>query len=75
MTQAEINEAAQNNFEKEMQKHRRYFRKFGIFVLIYTDSNLANCKALFDEEIAPLLSPEVPKPVFPFEMARRYGLT
>jgi hypothetical protein len=75
MTQAEINEAAQNNFEKEMQKHRRYFRKFGIFVLIYTDSNLANCKALFDEEIAPLLSPEIPKPVFPFEMARRYGLT
>lgn len=47
LTQVEINEMAQNNFEREMRKHKDFFRKYGIFVLIYTDSDLANLDHLF----------------------------
>lgn len=35
MTQAEINEIAKDNFEKEMKKHKDFFKKHGIFNLIY----------------------------------------
>ena len=38
--QKEINLEARANFEKEMQKHKEYYRKFNIFTLIYTDSDL-----------------------------------
>ncbi|WP_337288576.1 topoisomerase [Candidatus Methylomirabilis sp.] len=47
LTQAEINSMAQNNFEREMRKHKDFFRKHGIFVLIYTDSDLANLTQVF----------------------------
>lgn len=49
MTQKEINKIAQNNFEKEMKKHKAFFKKFGIFVLIHTDEDLANKNQLFNE--------------------------
>jgi len=74
MTQAEINEAAKNNFEQEMRKHRDYFKKFNITVLIYTDTNLKDCRKLFEEDIKPRLSLEKPRPAFPFDVARKYGI-
>ncbi|WP_427110200.1 hypothetical protein [Lysinibacillus xylanilyticus] len=45
--QKEINAEAQQNFEKEMAKHKEYFKKFEIFVLIYTDKDLANINGIF----------------------------
>lgn len=48
-TQKQINEEAAANFEKEMAKHKAYFKKFGIFVLIYTDSDLESMDMLFNE--------------------------
>jgi hypothetical protein len=47
LTQAKINEMARDNFEKEMRKHKDFFRKYGIFVLIYTDSDLADMGRVF----------------------------
>ncbi|KAA2235898.1 topoisomerase II [Salinarimonas soli] len=49
LTQAKINEMAKDNFEKEMNKHRSFFKKHGIYALIYTDSQLANISEVFDD--------------------------
>ena len=46
-TQKEVNDEARANFEKEMRKHKDFFRKHGVFVLIYTDADLANPDAVF----------------------------
>lgn len=48
-TQKAINAEVAENFEHEMEKHKAYFKKFGIFVLIYTDKDLANMQAVFDD--------------------------
>lgn len=48
-TQNEINKIAKENFEKEMKKHKEYYRKHNIFTLIYTDSDLSNPDDLFNE--------------------------
>lgn len=58
LTQKKINEMAQDNFENEMEKHRSYFKRYSVFCLIYTDAKLQDTNKLFDEEIAPYLSPE-----------------
>ena len=55
--QKEINLEARANFEKEMQKHKEYYRKFNIFTLIYTDSDLQNLDQIF-EEMQQYLKPE-----------------
>ena len=49
LTQIQINKMAQDNFEREMQKHKDFFRKHGIFILIYTDSDLANLSQIFGD--------------------------
>jgi hypothetical protein len=51
MTQAEINQLASDNFEREMRKHKDYFKKHGIFALIYTDSDLNDIKLIFNDMI------------------------
>lgn len=48
-TQEQINAEFSKIFEKEMQKHKDYFREQGIFTLIYTDSDLQNLDAIFLE--------------------------
>jgi len=55
--QKEINEEAAANFDKEMKKHKDYFRKFGIFSLIYTDCDLENIEEIF-EEIQKYIEPQ-----------------
>ncbi|HLO44071.1 MAG TPA: hypothetical protein VK175_07055 [Leadbetterella sp.] len=49
MTQTEINEKAKGNFEKEMSKHKNYFKKHGIFSLIYTDEDLKDTNSIFND--------------------------
>lgn len=49
MTQAKINEKAKANFEKEMAKHKSYFKKYGIFSLVYTDEDLKDTKDIFND--------------------------
>lgn len=58
LTQKKINEMAADNFAREMKKHRAYFKEHSVMCLIYTDDDLKDAKKLFNEEIAPLLSPE-----------------
>ncbi len=55
-TQKVVNEEALANFEKEMKKLKSYFRKFGITILVYTDTDLKEHDVIFDE-IAAYLSP------------------
>ena len=58
LTQKKVNEKASDNFEKEMQKHKEYFFNHDVFVLIYTDSDLADMGGVF-ETIRIYLEPQV----------------
>lgn len=49
LTQAQINDIARGNFEKEMTKHKSYFKKHGVFVLIYTDADLKDVNSIFED--------------------------
>lgn len=72
LTQAKINEMAKDNFESEMEKHRSYFKKHGIYALIYTDKNLKDIKKLFDTDVAPLLLPEKPESAVSFQILEEF---
>lgn len=48
-TLVEYNEEAKANFEKEMRKHKKYWRKFGVTYIVYTDEDLADMDAIWDE--------------------------
>lgn len=56
-TQKAINEEAKANFEKEMEKQKEYYRKYGVYTLIYTDTDLQDMDAIF-EEMKKYLQPE-----------------
>lgn len=56
-TQKEINAEALKNFEKEMKKYKAYFRKFGIPIITYTDTDLTDHDRIFSEIIS-YLSPK-----------------
>lgn len=60
-TQKQLNEEARENFEKEIKKQKAYFRKFGIPVLIYSDSELSDHSAIFEEMKAYLSLDQSPK--------------
>lgn len=70
-SQKEINEIAKSNFEKEMRKHRSFFRKHGVFTLIYTDENLANPDALF-ADISGYLVPKEPAKQLSFNFIKDF---
>lgn len=48
-TQKQINDEARENFEKEMKKHKEYYRKHGVYSFIYTDKDLNDMGTLFNE--------------------------
>lgn len=48
-TGADINAEAKANFEKEMKKLKRFFKKHGIFALVYTDSDLAHPESVLSD--------------------------
>lgn len=56
-TQKKVNDEALENFEKEMKKLKNYFRRYGITVLVYTDSDLKDYDEIF-EEIKKYLNPK-----------------
>jgi hypothetical protein len=47
LTQVAVNDIAKGNFEREMKKHKDYFRKHGIFTLIFTDEDLKDTSQIF----------------------------
>lgn len=47
LTQKKINEMAKDNFEKEMSKHKSFFKKHDIYSLIYTDNDLSDLDEVF----------------------------
>ena len=56
LNQTQINELAQLNFEREMRKVKAYFSKHKIFVLLFTDHDLADPEKVF-EQIKRFLDP------------------
>jgi len=56
-TQKQINAEASANFDKEMHKHKQYYKKHGIFALIYTDADLADVDGVF-ADIEDCLDPK-----------------
>ena len=50
-TQKQINEQAKENFHKEMKKHKDYYRKHGIYAMIYTDKELADTREVFADVV------------------------
>ena len=49
LTQTEINKLAKDNFEKEMEKHKAFFKRYNVYALIYTDKDLTDMDALFED--------------------------
>jgi hypothetical protein len=58
-TQKQINQEASGNFDKEMAKLKSFFKKHGIYSLIYTDKDLKNIDDVFSDIETYL---EAPKP-------------
>ena len=48
-TQKEINAEAKANFEREMEKQKAYYRTYNVYTLIYTDKDLQDMDAVFEE--------------------------
>lgn len=48
-TLTEYNKEAKENFEKEMRKHKKYWRKFGVSYIVYTDEDLADMDEIWNE--------------------------
>lgn len=72
LKQWQINEMAKDNFEKEMKKHRDFFKQHNIFVLIYTDQDLVDCNSLFQSEVKPYLEPENPSIQLSFQIMEEF---
>ena len=70
-TQKQINQEAQANFEKEMMKHKDFFRKHGVYALIDTDSDLAHHDALF-ADIMTYLEPRKPAKQLSFQLLEQF---
>lgn len=43
------NEEAKANFEREMRKHKSYWRKYGIIYVVYTDEDLSDMETIWKE--------------------------
>jgi len=72
LSQKQINQMAADNFEKEMKKHRAFFRQHDVFCLIFTDDLLKDTRALFRDEIMPNLQPERPEEQLSFQMMEEF---
>lgn len=58
MNQQQINELAKENFEREMRKHKDFFKKHNIFIRIYTDKDIEDIGNIFKQDIIPVLESE-----------------
>ena len=56
-SQRQVNDEARENFEKEMKKHKDFYRKHGVYSFIYTDQDLGNIDSIFSD-ITKFLNPE-----------------
>lgn len=48
-TQIVVNKEASENFEKEISKLRKYFKKYNIYSLIYSDKSLKDLDSIFED--------------------------
>jgi hypothetical protein len=67
----EINAEALANFEKEMAKLKSFFRKHGIYALIYTDTDLTKPAKIF-ADIQTYLEPRLPAKQLSFHLIAEF---
>ncbi|WP_177218344.1 topoisomerase II [Caulobacter sp. UNC279MFTsu5.1] len=60
---AEINAMAKDNFEREMARHKDFFKARDIYALIYTDRDLADPDKIFDDMRARLTPVDPTAPI------------
>lgn len=60
-SQKQINAEAQANFDKDMKKHKNFYKQHGVFALIYTDTDLAKPKTIFADIQTRLEANHAPK--------------
>lgn len=70
LSQSKINELARDNFEKEMRKHKDFFRRHGIVVLIYTDTDLKDLGTIW-ADIVRCLNPRPVGTQLKFNLVRQ----
>lgn len=58
---SQLNDDARANWEKEMQKHKKYWRRYGVSYIIYTDQDLADISAIWNEMVEFLGSNSAPQ--------------
>jgi hypothetical protein len=58
---AAYNREAKENFELEMAKHKKYWRKYGVNYITYTDIDLLNMDTIWEEIRGHLEPAEVPQ--------------
>lgn len=56
-TQKTINQEASANFENEIDKLRKYFKRYNIYTLVYSDKSIQNIDSIF-EDMKPYLEPK-----------------
>ena len=57
---ADYDKDAEKSFEKEMKRHKRYWRKYGVSYIIYTDDDLSNMDEVWLEMEGHLESSKEP---------------
>lgn len=72
-TQKQVNAEALANFEREMKKHKNFFRRHDVFVMIYTDTDLANIDEVF-EDMMKYLEPKSTIKQLEFSLLAEYDL-
>jgi len=46
---AEYNEEAKENWQNEMRKHKKYWRRYGVTYIVYTDEDLSDMDEIWNE--------------------------
>jgi len=72
-TLKELNKEARQNWEKELKKTKRYFKKYNIMTITYTDSDLVDMDEIF-KEIITYLNPEEPPIQLSLNLIEEYFL-
>ncbi|HET6842231.1 MAG TPA: topoisomerase [Candidatus Angelobacter sp.] len=72
MSQAQINKMAADNFEKEMKKHRAFFREHDVVCLIFPDDQLKHTNRIFTESMIPCLTHEKPEIQLSFQIMEEF---
>lgn len=70
-SQKQINEEASGNFDREMKKLKNFFRKHGVYALVYTEEDLAKPDEIF-ADLKTYLKPRKPAKQLSFHLIEEF---